>query len=67
MRKPPADFVVTIELLEKALVEAAKRVLKYGPAYAWQVDRLERDLEKFRQNDPVEKAQRILQRYNASE
>lgn len=67
MRKPPADFVVTIELLQEELVEAAKRVLKYGPLYAWQVDRLERELKKLRQNDPIKKAKRILRRYNGSE
>jgi coproporphyrinogen III oxidase-like Fe-S oxidoreductase len=52
-----------IERLERALVLAAYIVLRHGPIYAPYIDRLERELEAARQNDPTERAKRILATY----
>jgi len=52
-----------VERLERALVFAAQIVLKYGPAHAPYIDRLEMELEKARKDDPTERAKRILERY----
>ena len=53
------------ERLERALVYAAYIVVRYGPQYAPIVERLERELEAARREDPVERAKRILERYTA--
>jgi coproporphyrinogen III oxidase-like Fe-S oxidoreductase len=52
-----------IERLERPLVLAAYIVLRHGPIYAPYIDRLERELEAARQNDPTERAKRILATY----
>jgi hypothetical protein len=52
-----------IEALERALALAAYIVLRHGPIYAPYNDRLERELENARKNDPTERAKRILQTY----
>jgi hypothetical protein len=52
-----------IERLERALVLVAYIVLRHGPIYAPYIDRLERELEIARQNDPKERATRILETY----
>lgn len=49
-----------VKELETYLVLAAELVVRYGPAYAVFVERVERDLEFARRHDPVEKAKRIL-------
>lgn len=51
--------------LEHALVLAAYIVLQHGPVYAPYVDRLEKELEAARRNDPTEHAKRILETYTA--
>lgn len=51
--------------LERALVLAAYIVLRHGPVYAPYVDRLEKELETARRNDPIEHAKRILETYTA--
>lgn len=66
-KKEPAAIEVTpasvIERLERALVLAAYIVVRHGPVYAPYVDRLERELEAARRNDPTERAKRILETY----
>jgi hypothetical protein len=52
-----------IERLERALALAAYIVLRHGPIYAPYIDRLERELETARRNDPSERAKRILETY----
>lgn len=52
-----------IERLERALALAAYMVLRHGPVYAPYIDRLERELEAARRNDPSERAKRILETY----
>ena len=52
-----------IEELERALALAAYIVLRHGPIYLPYIDRLERELENARKNDPTERAKRILQTY----
>lgn len=52
-----------IEELERALALAAYIVLHHGPIYTPYIDRLERELENARKNDPAERAKRILQTY----
>jgi hypothetical protein len=54
-----------VERLEHALVLVAYIVLRHGPIYAPYIDRLERELEAARQNDPTERAKRILKTYAA--
>jgi hypothetical protein len=51
------------ERLERALVLAAYIVLQHGMVYAPYIDRLEKELEAARRNDPVERAKRILETY----
>jgi len=55
-----------VERLEHALVVVAYIVLRHGPVYAPYIDRLERELESARQNDPTERAKRILETYAAN-
>ena len=52
-----------IDELQRALALAAHIVLRHGPIYAPYIDRLERELENARKNDPTERAKRILQTY----
>jgi hypothetical protein len=52
-----------IERLERALALAAYIVLRHGPVYAPYIDRLERELEAARRDDPIERAKRILEIY----
>lgn len=52
-----------IERLERALVLVAYIVLRHGPVYAPYIDRLEGELKAARQNDPTERAKRILETY----
>jgi hypothetical protein len=52
-----------IERLEHALALVAYIVLRHGPVYAPFIDRLERELEAARQNDPTVRAKRILETY----
>lgn len=63
-RQPTAPEVTTsstIERLERALVLVAYIVVRHGPIYAPYIARLERELETARQNDPTERAKRILE------
>ena len=52
-----------VERLERALVLTAYIVLRHGPVYAPYIDRLERELEAARHNDPTDRAKRILATY----
>jgi hypothetical protein len=52
-----------IDQLERALALAAYIVLRHGPVYTPYIDRLEKELEAARRNDPTERAKRILQTY----
>lgn len=53
------------ERIEGALLVAAYVVVRHGPQYAPIVERLERELETARREDPVARAQRILDDYRA--
>jgi hypothetical protein len=55
----------TIGRLEHTLVLAAYIVLRHRAIYAPYVDRLEKELETARRNDPTEHAKRILETYTA--
>ena len=52
--------------LEHALVLAAYIVLRHGSVYAPYVDRLEKELDAARRNDPTERAKSILETYTAA-
>jgi hypothetical protein len=52
-----------VERLERALALAARIVLRHGATYVVYLDRLERELEAARQNDPIARAKRILANY----
>ena len=52
-----------VERIERALVLAAYIVVRHGPKFAPLVDRLEKELEAARRDDPVERAKRILDAY----
>jgi hypothetical protein len=52
-----------IARLERALALAAYIVLRHGSVYAPYVDRLEKELEVARRNDPIKHAKRILETY----
>jgi hypothetical protein len=52
-----------IERIERALVLAAYVVVKHGPVYAPLLERLEKELQAARRNDPTERARRILKDY----
>lgn len=54
-----------IDRMERAFLLAAYVVVRHGSVYAPLVDRLERELEAARQNEPIERAQRILEAYAA--
>lgn len=54
-----------VERLERALVLVAYIVLRHGPVYAPYIDRLETELKAARQNNPTERAKRILETYAA--
>ena len=47
-------------------VLAAYIVLRHGLVYAPYVDRLEKELEAARRNDPTEHAKRVLETYTAT-
>jgi hypothetical protein len=68
-KEPPAESKrrsSMVERLEHALMLVAYIVLRHGPVYAPYIDRLERELEAARQNDPTERAKRILETYAAN-
>lgn len=52
--------------LEGALLVAAYAVVKHGPQYAPIVDRLERELESVRRENPTARAIKILERYRGN-
>ena len=56
---------LTPDRIERALVVLARIVLRHGPQYAPLLERLEKELEAARRNDPAERARRILQTYTA--
>ena len=62
-----AERPLTIERLERALALAAFVVLEHGEAYTPVLERLEREVEAMRRNDPKSRASRILQAYRPSE
>ncbi|MEW6124434.1 MAG: hypothetical protein AB1698_17610 [Pseudomonadota bacterium] len=66
MRKTPLELMespLLIERIEGALVVAAYLVVRHGPKFAPIVERLERELEAARREDPVARAQRILENF----
>ncbi len=56
-----------IERLERALVLVAYIVIRHGAVYAPYIDRLERELKTARQDDPTQRAKRILETYATEE
>ena len=52
-----------IERLEWALVLVAYIVIRHGSVYAPYIDRLARELEKARRDEPTERAKRVLETY----
>jgi len=52
---------VSLERLERALAKAALVVVMYGEVFAPILERLEREVEAVRRNDPVDRARRILE------
>lgn len=64
-RKAQADGAPAsmIERLERALVLIAYIVVRHGSVYAPYIDRLQRELEAARQNEPTARAKRILEAY----
>jgi hypothetical protein len=57
------DTNTEIERIERAMVAVAYIVTRHGPQYAPILDRLERELADRRDNDPVRRAERLLDRY----
>ncbi len=57
------DGRVSIERIERALVLAAYIVVRHGEVYSPYVERLERELESARRDDPTSRARRILETY----
>jgi hypothetical protein len=56
---------VTIEELERWRVMAAYWVLELGPEYGFVLERVEKELEKARADDPVAKAKKVLDELKA--
>jgi hypothetical protein len=54
---------VSLERLERALAVVAYVVLRHGAVYAPILERLEREVELARRNDPLTRAKRILAGY----
>jgi hypothetical protein len=54
---------VTLERLERALALAAYIVVRYGKVYAPILERLEREVEAARKDDPVVRARKVLESY----
>lgn len=64
---PPLDNrEPTLKDLERALAMAAYIVLRHGHEYAPILDRLEREVERARKDDPQVRARRILERYTSA-
>jgi hypothetical protein len=57
---------VSLERLERALAVVAYVVLRHGAVYAPILERLEREVEAARRDDPMMRAQRILHGYTAA-
>jgi hypothetical protein len=55
-----------IERIERALMLAAYVVVRHGPVYAPLLERLEKELQTARRNDPTERAKRILKDHGDS-
>ena len=53
----------SLEQLERARAIAAFAVLRYGERHAPILARVEQEIEALRRADPVEHAQRVLERY----
>lgn len=58
----PTEYV-SLERLERALAVMAYIVLRHGAVYAPILERLEREVEAARRDDPISRAKHILDRY----
>jgi hypothetical protein len=58
----PTEYV-SLERLERALAVVAYIVLRHGAVYAPILERLEREVEVARRDDPMIRAKRILEGY----
>lgn len=63
MRSEQSNDGVTLKELEDALKVVAYCVLRCGTVYAPILERLEREVEMARQQDPMMRARRILAAY----
>lgn len=54
---------VSLERLERALAVVAYVVVRHGAVYAPILERLEREVEAARRDDPINRAKAILKRY----
>lgn len=61
MSYTPRNNEMTVERLERALLVMAEIVVLHGPAYAPLLNRLERELEQLKRDDPVAKARRLIE------
>jgi len=61
MRDADPSQDVTLEELERVLAVVAYCVLRMGPHLNPLLDRLEREVERARKDDPRERARRILE------
>lgn len=59
----PSEASACVARLERALVLAAYVVLRHGDVYAPYLDRLEKELEAARADDPAARAKAVLDRY----
>lgn len=66
MPRSETSSELSIERLERALVLAAYIVVRHGSVYAPIVERLERELDAARRDDPVVRARRILENYTVA-
>ncbi len=55
-----------MERLEEGLWVAAMLVKYHGEEFLFLIDRLEREIEKLKKDDPVIRAEKILARYTVA-
>jgi hypothetical protein len=61
MTVPARQFRMSVDALRAYRVFIAWVVVEYGPAYAPLLDRVERDLEEAKRQDPMQRARSVLE------